>query len=50
MAKGCCLLGIQHWRKLLSQSEVILRFTHSATPKTVNKSDPRHLSAWAVTA
>jgi hypothetical protein len=24
MAKGSCLWGIQHWRELLSQSEVIL--------------------------
>ena len=27
MAKGRCLWGIQHWLELLSQSEVILRFT-----------------------
>jgi hypothetical protein len=27
MAKGRCLWGIQHWRELLFQSEVILRFT-----------------------
>jgi hypothetical protein len=33
MAKGRCLWGIQHWRELLSESEVILELLNdTVTP------------------
>jgi hypothetical protein len=34
MAKGCCLWGIQHWRQLLSQSEVILELLNDTVALT----------------
>jgi|HubBroStandDraft_1064217.scaffolds.fasta_scaffold39806_3 hypothetical protein len=30
MGKGCRLLGTQHWRELLSQSEVVLELLNVA--------------------
>jgi hypothetical protein len=36
MAKGRCLLGIRHWRELLSQSEPVFEWLND----TVNKLRP----------
>jgi len=34
MAKGRCLWGIQHWRELLSQSDVILELLNDTVTLT----------------
>jgi hypothetical protein len=34
MAKGRCLWGIQHWRELLSQSEVVLELLNDTVTLT----------------